>query len=281
MNIDGSPGTMRRLIAFGLKKLRQDAGLSQSQVAKYMRRAQGSIANWEKDTVPRLEVVEKLLAYYGAEDQIPRYTEMLELAEQKSWWEGMSETRELAGFDTFLGLEEGASKIDSFDPLLVPGLLQTEDYARAVTLGGQRTDVDLDRKVALRMKRQEALTRPSPVHLWAVIEEAALDRPIGDAETRRGQFEHLVALNKRANVQIQVIPREVGAHPALTGPFEILHFPLSEDPGVVYVETKIKAVWFEEQAEIDQYTQVMNHLRALALAPEKSNLLIADKQKEV
>jgi transcriptional regulator with XRE-family HTH domain len=281
MNIDGSPGVMRRLIAFGLKKLRQDAGLSQAQVAKHMRRAQGSIANWEKDTVPRLEVVEKLLTYYGAEDQIPKYTAMLELAEQKSWWEGLSETREPAGFDVFLGLEEGASKIESFDPLIVPGLLQTESYARAVTLGGQRTDTDLDRKVALRMKRQEALTRPKPLHLWAVIDETALDRPIGDAETRRGQLDHLVRMSERANVQLQVIPREVGAYPGLTGAFEILHFPLEQDPGVVYVETRVRAVWFEQQAEIDQHTQVMNHLRALALAPEQSSALIAAKQKEV
>lgn len=281
MNTDGSPGVMRRLIAFGLLELRKKAGLSQAQVAKHMRRAQGSIANWEKGKPPRLEVIEKLLRLYGAEDQIPQYTARLELAEQKSWWEGMSETREPAGFDMFLGLEEGASKIESYDPLIVPGLLQTESYARAITLGGQRTDVELDRKVELRLRRQEALTRARPLHLWAVIDETALDRPIGDIATRRRQLEHLVTMGKRPNVQIQVIPRDVGAHPGLTGAFEILHFPSADDPGVVYVETRTRTVWLDQQAEIDQHTQVMNHVRALALDPEKSSALITDKQEEV
>lgn len=282
MNIDGSPGVMRRLIAFGLLQLRKEAGLSQSHVAKHMRRSQASIANWEKDTLPRLEVIEKLLRYYDAADEIPTYTQMLELAEQKSWWEGMSETRDPAGFDVFLGLEEGACKIESFDPLVVPGLLQTEPYIRALALsGGSRADTELDRKVTLRMRRQHALTRAHPLNLWAVIDERALERPIGDAETRRDQLEHLVSMIALPNVHIQVIPRDVGSYPGLNGPFEILHFPMAQDPGVVYIETRIRAVWFEKQAEIDQYTQEMNHLRALALDPEKSRVLLEHKQKEV
>ncbi|MBA8827494.1 hypothetical protein FHX42_004890 [Saccharopolyspora lacisalsi] len=97
----------------------------------------------------------------------------------------------------------------------------------------------------------------------------------------RGKLEHLMSMVELANVEIQVCPVTIGGHPALTGPFTILHFPMPHDPGVVYVETRVRAVWFEEQAEIDQYTQVMNHLRTLAATPEESRQLLTRKLKEL
>lgn len=280
MNTDVAPGVVRRLFAFGLKRIRLDAGFSQAQAAKEMRCSQGRIANLEAQrNLPRLEFLEKLLRLYGADAHIPRYTEMLDLAEKRSWWDGLDETREFAGFDVFLGLEEGASKIETCDPLLIPGLLQTEDYARTLMVG--RGASAIDRAVKLRMRRQETLLPPNPVHFWTTIDEYALDREVGAAETRRNQLDHLLEMSTYPHVHIQVLPRNVGVHPGLVGPFTIMHFPLGDDPGVVYIETRIKAVWFEEPSEIDQYTQEMNHLRSLALDPEQSRALIEQKWKEV
>lgn len=283
MNTDVAPGVVRRLFAFGLKRLRLDAGFSQAQAAKEMRCSQGRVANLEAQrNLPRLEFLEKLLRLYGADAQIPRYTELLDLAEKRSWWEGLSETHDIAGFDVFLGLEEGASKIEIFQPLLVPGLLQTEPYARAVMGQSQRDRAGLDRAITLRVKRQEALTREPPLHLWCVLDESALDRMAGTAEVQRDQLDHLVTISEQApHVQIQVIPRYAGIYPGLSGPFTILNFPLGEDPGVVYVETHVKAVWFEEPSEIDQHNQKMDHLRAAALSPEQSRALIEQKRREM
>ncbi len=282
MSVTASPGVVRRLVAYGLTNLRKRAGLSQAEAAKYMRCSQGKIANIEgKRNLPRLEFVEKLLRYYAAEDEVPHYTELLDVAEQKTWWDRISDTRDLVGFHTFIGLEDGAARTEGFHALLVPGLLQTSDYAREVIRGGQQSDNELERKVELRTRRQQAITRSAnPLHAWLVVDECALDRPIGKVDVMRGQLEHLMELSKLDNVQIQVCPTSVGPHPGLTGTFEILHFPIAEDPGVVYVETRIKGVWFEEQAEIDQYTQVMNHLRTLAASPEESRQLLTRKLKE-
>ncbi|SDK28569.1 Helix-turn-helix domain-containing protein [Actinopolyspora mzabensis] len=283
MHVNASPAVVRRLVAYGLTNLRKRAGYSQAEAAKYMRCSQGKIANLENSrNLPRLEFIEKLLRHYDAEDEIPRYTELLETAEQRTWWDRLSDTKTLVGLQTFIGLEDGASKTEGFHALLVPGLMQTSDYAREVVRGGQQSDSDLEYKVELRGRRQQALTRSTdPLHAWMVIDECALDRRIGDTATMRGQLEHLVELAELDNVQIQICPASVGPHPGLTGTFEILHFPIPEDPGVVYVETRVRAVWFEDKPEIDQYTQVMNHLRALANTPEESKKLLTEKLKEL
>ncbi|WP_438388041.1 helix-turn-helix domain-containing protein [Actinopolyspora saharensis] len=283
MHVTASPGVVRRLVAYGLTNLRKRAGYSQAEAAKYMRCSQGKMANIENTrNLPRLEFIEKLLRYYDAEDEIPRYTELLETAEQRTWWDRVPEDRDLTGFQAFLGLEDGASKTEGFHALLVPGLVQTPDYAREVIRGGQQSDSELEQKVELRARRQQALTRSTnPLHAWMVIDECALDRRVGDRATMRAQLEHLMHLAELDNIQIQICPASVGPHPGLTGTFEILHFPIPEDPGVVSIETRVRVVWFEEKSEIDQYTQVLNHLRALANTPEESKKLLTAKLKEL
>lgn len=281
MNPDGSPRVARWLIKLRLCKLRRSVRLSQSQVARHVRYSQGTITNWEdfqKRALPKLAVIEQLLELYDSADEYPTFVEWYDAAEQKSWWEGLSDAMTSMGFEMFLGLEEGATRIDSFD-VMVPGLLQTEAYARAVIQGG-RIDVDPDRMAELRLKRQEVLTRPQPVRLWAVFDDKALQRTIGDAETRREQLDHLLAMSELPNVEIQVLPEDVGAHPGLVGPFEIMHFgrPI---PSMVYLESLIKAVWFGAQEPIDPYVEAMNGLRALALDPATSHELISKRRKEV
>ncbi|SDR00560.1 helix-turn-helix domain-containing protein [Actinopolyspora saharensis] len=283
MTATDSPAVLRRYIAFELKRLREARGCTQAQVASYMRCAQSRITHIESQrNLPRLEFLEKLLRYYDCtEDQVRHFGGLLERANTKSWWTGIDHSREPLQFDLYLGLEDGASRIESYDPLLIPGLLQTPRYTEAIVRAGQQTEHDLDRQVDLRVRRQSALTRPdSPTHLWAVIDEQALDRPVAEPAVMREQLDKLLDTAELANVTLQICPVAVGGHPALTGPFTILHFPMPHDPGVVYIETRIKGFWFEEQPEIDQYTQIMNHLRTIAASPEQSKKLLNDKREE-
>jgi hypothetical protein len=165
-------------------------------------------------------------------------------------------------FEVYIGLEEAASRIRSYEVQFVPGLLQTESYARAVTLLGHPdapTD-EIERRVALRMDRQQILTRDDAPHLWAVIDEAVLQRPLGGAETMREQLEHLLEITALPNVILHVMPFRLGGHAAAGGPFSILRFAESELPDVVYLEQLTSALYLDKREDVDPYLAVMERL---------------------
>ena len=166
---------------------------------------------------------------------------------------------------------------------LIPGLLQTEEYARTMirsgTMNGNLEDVD--RKVALRMARQPALTRNDPPMLWTVVDEAALRRRVGGTELMRSQLEHVLELSGLKNVAMQVIPFGAGAHPAMGRPFVILVFPERIDPDVVYLEDLTSAFYLEDVDEVDRYNVFFNHLRATALSFDDSAALVTSVLKDL
>lgn len=214
--------------------------------------------------------VSDLLTLYGVQNGDTRdgIMELVRQANAPAWWQLYGEIVP-DWFADYVGLESSASLIRAYEVQFVPGLLQTEDYARAVTLLGHRgAGVDeLDQRVRFRMRRKELLSRPDAPKLWAVIDEAALRRPIGGVEVLRDQ---LVALREAAempNVTIQIMPFGVGGHSAAGGAFSILRFPEPDLDNLVYIEQMIGATYLHKPEELDYYTIAMDHLCAESPPP--------------
>jgi hypothetical protein len=183
----------------------------------------------------------------------------------------------------FVGLEQGAAQIQTYEAQFVPGLLQTRDYANTVQRRStvERDDDEIERFAQLRQARQEVLDRtPKPLRLWVVLDEAALRRIVGSREIMRCQLEHLVTMAERPKITLQALPFAGGAHPGKTGPFQILRFPWPDDPGIIYLEHRGGALYLEEPHEIEAHTVAFEHLRTLALTPEESVTMIRDVAEE-
>lgn len=280
----GSPRVARRRIANDLIEMRDRLGWSQAHVARLVGGGTGRLANVETQrNLPRPEYLDALLRAYEQEAQIPEYQAMLTRAREKDpQWRHVDLTADPLGSSDYVGLEQGATDIEGYEMRLVPGILQTQDYAHHVIRGQQRSTTGIDRKVELRHRRQQILTRDeAPAQLWMVIEERVLNRPIGSDDVMYRQCTHLLELAELDNVQLQVCPESVGSHAGLTSPFVILRFASSRDLDVVSVETHTKSLLFEQQGEVDQYTKVMDHLRTLALPQEQSASVIEQKRREV
>ncbi len=276
-----SPRLAKRRLAYGLAEIREGLGWSQAQAAKAVGCGTSRIANVEvRRNVPSEELLADLLRAYGRESELADFLALRETAKQPAaQWRGVDPTAFILGFDEFVELESSAERIEGYEHRLVPGILQTRSYAAGVMTSSQHP-ADLNRKLDVRARRQEALTREtSPVHLWMVVEEQALDRPVGDADVMRGQFDHLLNVSERNNVELQIAPTSVGPHRGLISSFVVLRFHSPRDPGLAAVETPVRTVFFEE--EVNQFGQELDLLRTLALSQEESATLIAEKRKEV
>jgi Domain of unknown function (DUF5753)/Helix-turn-helix domain len=221
--------------------------------------------------------VRDMLDLYGVSG--PQRDSLVQLAResrQKGWWHAYSDTIE-PRFATYIGLESAASEIRIYETTLIPGLLQTEDYARAVTLLGHdaASAREIERRVRLRMTRQAVLTREDPPNVWAVIDEAVLRRPAGGPAVMRGQLEHLAELALRQNVTIQIIPFKTGGHSAAGGPFSILRFAEPDLPDVVYLEQLTSALYLDKPEAVDSYMRVMERVCMEAATPAASAEIIA------
>ncbi len=269
------PTVRRILVGAQLRRLREDRGITRDD-AGYVIRASGSkISRLELGRVSFKERdIADLLTYYGVEDTEQREA-LLELARDANtpgWWHDYDDVL-ASWFQTYVGLEEAASLIRSYEVQFVPGLLQTEDYARAVIIAGRpelRAD-EVERRVGLRMERQRVLNRKiSPVQFWAVVDEAALRRPIGGAKVMRGQIQRLLELSELPNVTVQIMPFRFGGHAAEGGAFSILRFPEPDLPDVVYVEQLVSALYLDKREHVDRYLETMNRLTVDSQPPEIS-----------
>jgi hypothetical protein len=193
-------------------------------------------------------------------------------ANQPGWWHRYGDLLP-PWFETYLGLEHAAKSIRTFEAQLIPGLLQTADYARAIVALGYE-NVEAARRVELRRRRQEILDRPGAPTLWAVVDEAVIRRPIGGNEVLRGQLEHLLEASARPNVTIQVLPFAAGGHAAVGSSFTMLRFAEPELPDIVYLEQLTSALYLDKQSELELYRQVMDRLSVQAEAPERSRDLL-------
>jgi hypothetical protein len=180
-------------------------------------------------------------------------------------------------FQVYVGLEAEASSVRVYESELVHGLLQTADYYRAFLRAAPAAagDDEADRKIEVRLARQERLTADDPPEYWAVLNEAVIRRVVGGAHVMREQLDHIAEMAGLPHVNIQVLPFGAGVHPAMDGSFEILGFPEPGDPDVVYLENQAGSLYLEEQPEIDRYARMFSHLIAKALDPEESRRMIA------
>ena len=214
--------------------------------------------------------VADLLTVYGVTDEDVR-AGLLSLAQQASaqgWWAQYGDILP-DWFEAYLGLEEAASLIRTYELQFVHGLLQTEAYARAVTMlgHGAASDDEIERRVSLRMKRQGLLTSPDPPRMWSVMDEAALRRPLGGRKVMRAQLSHLLEVAALSTVTLQIMPFRHGGHAGAGGSFTVLRFGEPDLPDVVYIEQLTSALYLDRRAHVDHYMEVMNHLSADALTP--------------
>ncbi|MFC7387660.1 helix-turn-helix domain-containing protein [Sphaerisporangium rhizosphaerae] len=278
-----SPTVRRRRLAAELRRLRKEAGLTAETIAEKLEIDPSWISRIETGR-RRIRPIDlrALLDVYDVQGTARE--ELLVLARQarqRGWWHTYGDVIP-EWFQIFVGLEAEAAELRSYDPELVPGLLQTPDYYRAYisTAPMATSQEEIDRKIDFRMARQARLTAPDPFRLWVIMNEAALRRPIGTGLTMRAQLDHLTGMSERPNITVQILPFTAGPHPAMDGGFVILAFPEAPDPDVVYVENQVGSLYLEEPSAIDRYNLVFNHLRAKALDPDRSRGLIAQAAKE-
>jgi transcriptional regulator with XRE-family HTH domain len=278
--VAGSATVRRMLVGAWLRRLREERGISREDAGYVIRASESKMSRLELGRVSFKERdVADLLVYYGVTDVAQRES-MLALvreANRSGWWRAYEDV--LPGwFNNYVGLEEAASGIRCYEIQFIPGLLQTHDYARAVisTALPPPTREEVERGVALRMARQRILGRARPPHLWAIIDEAALRRPVGDDEVTKGQLHHLVELSGSPHVAIQILPLRFGAHAAAGGAFSVLRFADAGLPDVVYVEQLASALYLDKVDHVDRYTEVMDRLSIESLTPAESRDLLID-----
>ncbi|MGB3440073.1 MAG: helix-turn-helix transcriptional regulator [Actinophytocola sp.] len=282
----GSSALFKRTIALSLKKWRLEAKLAQKDAAGRLDRTIQHISNLEAGQLPTAADLELLLGLYGKADRISFMRELLSAARKaKNWWTALSGVAP-KWFDLFLGLESGAAELHSFDTVVVPGLLQTREYATAVLRGNAELDIEqVQQGVDLRLGRQQILDRPhEPVHLWTVLDESVLHRQRGDEATMRGQLKHLLDMSDQPRVDIQVLPFDAGASPAQEGgTFTVMKFPpeMENDPGLVYLELLTGGQYFEKIEEITEYQRALTRLHALAADQKTTRKIIERAMKEV
>lgn len=268
------PTVPRLLLGLQLHRLREAADVTPDAAAYEIRGSRSKISRMENGRVRIKERdVTDLLILYGVTDTKVR-DDMMALVHQASspsWWSRYGDVM-ADWFEAYLGLEIAASVIRTFELQFVHGLFQTEDYARAVTrLGyGSAPADEIDRRVAVRLKRQDLLTGPRPPRVWSVMDEAALRRPMGGRDVMRAQLSHLAEVTALPEVTVQIIPFSRGGHAAAGGSFTILRFADRDVPDVVYIEQLTSALYLDKREDVDHYLEVMNAVSTEALPPAES-----------
>lgn len=278
------PTAVRILLGSRLRRAREAAGISPSAAAYRIRASASKISRLELGRVGfKSRDVADLLTLYGLtdEDERARLLALADGANTPGWWQQYADVLP-SWFEAYVGLEEAAAVIRTYEVQFVPGLLQTADYAAAVTAAtspGAATrpsDDSVANRVQLRLARQQLLSRPDPPHVWAVVDEAALRRPIGGRQVMRAQLEHLLEMAKLPAITLQVMPFRYGAHAAEGGAFILLRFVEPDIPDVVYLESLAGATYLDDQASLDIYIQAADRLAVDAADPATSMEIIAE-----
>jgi transcriptional regulator with XRE-family HTH domain len=273
-----SPTVRRKRLGIELRRLREQAGFTCEDVGRQLECSGTRVSRIETG---RINVkpgdVREMLEIYGVTGtEADSLVQLAREARRKGWWHTYGRVLP-TWFEAFIGLESEAVRLRDFQPLVMPGLLQTEDYARAVLRAAPNagSTEDIERQVALRMDRQAVLAQSSPPDLWVVLSESVLRARVGSPAVMRAQLRRLVDVAERPNVTLQVLPFSNAAHADPISPFTILEFPDAADPTVVYLEHLTGCLFLESDDEIRRYTVVFDHLRAEALGIGQSVDLIA------
>ncbi|HEY0936598.1 MAG TPA: helix-turn-helix transcriptional regulator [Trebonia sp.] len=268
----GSPTVLRILLGAQLRRLRESRGITLEDAGDVIRASHSKMSRLESGRVgfKDRDIVD-LFKYYGVTDQaqLQSLREIAARANSRGWWHDYSDILP-SWFEEYISLEQAAVEIRGYEVQFVPGLLQTADYARAVTLLSYSNPKEIGRRVSLRMARQARLSAAEPVTLGMVLDEATLIRPIGGPSVMRTQLRYLIELSQRPNVTIQVLPFKAGGHAAAGGPFSVLHFAESDLSDVVYLEQLASAQYLEKPDLVRKYQTVMERLRLEAATPADS-----------
>lgn len=272
-----SPTVRRRRLASELRRLRERAQLTLDEVAEQLA--------WSATKVSRIETCRVGITLKDAGRLLDLYQigaskreELIDLARdarKKGWWQAYGDLP--TEYTTYIGLEAETASMRGFAATIVPGLLQTEDYARAVIRAALVISPpgEIERRVEVRVARQALLFRDEPLRLWTILDEAAIRRAIGDPVVMKSQLKRLLEVAELPNITVQVLPFAAGAHTATSGAFHILEFPRPADPDVVFVENLTGNLYVEREADVYRYTVAFDYLRAKALDPDDSRRFLA------
>ncbi|GAA0927424.1 helix-turn-helix transcriptional regulator [Streptomyces thermoalcalitolerans] len=277
-----NPTVRRRRLGQELRRLRELKGMTAEEVAERLLVSQSKISRLEngRRSISQRDVRD-LCGVYEVKDQrvVESLMQMAKDSRQQGWWHSFGDIP----YSVYIGLETDAASLRVYDPQVVPGLLQTRPYAEALITGAlpETAPADIEKRVQVRMRRQERISAAeNPLRLWAVLDEAALRRVVGNRAVMREQLEHLVEQSLLPHVTVQVIPFEMGAHPGLNGQYAILEFPDAADSSVVYIEGVTSDLYLEKANDVRKYSVMYEHLRAQALNVEQTRQFIADIAKD-
>jgi transcriptional regulator with XRE-family HTH domain len=276
----GSPTLRRRQLGIELRRLREASGATIDQVADRLACSASKISRIEtghSGVTPR-DVRQILTVYNVGGEYAETLLEMAREARQKGWWQLYGTVLTSA----YVGLEAAADAIHAYEALVVPGLLQTEDYARAM-IHAARPDIDeaeVEKRVRVRIGRQSLLTQDDPLDLWVVLDEAVLRRPVGGPGVMRRQLDHLTMVAELPNVTLQVLPFSAGAHAGMDGTFAILLFQERSNEDLVFSANAAGGLFLEKDDELQRYAFIFDYLRSSALRPPESVAMIAQMAKE-
>ena len=283
-NQGGSPTARRIMLGARLRRLREAAEISRAEAGYAIRGSESKISRLELGRVSfKVRDVTDLLTMYGVTDPEKReaFLEMVARSNDPGWWHRYTDLV-ADWFQDYLGLEESASRIQTWEQQFIPGLMQTEDYAQAIATHGWSplANQSVQCQVTVRMRRQALLARSHPPKLWAVIDESVLQRPIGGRRVLLGQIEHLLELTKRPNITLQLVPYLFSGY-AAEGSFTTLRFAEPELPDVVYIEHLSGALYLDKRSDTELYSRVFDRLTVDAHTPDHTQELLTKARAEI
>jgi transcriptional regulator with XRE-family HTH domain len=281
----GAPTALRVVLGRRLHDLREQAGMTYEDAAAALDVTHATVRRMEKAQVGlKVPYVEKLLTLYGvtAQEEIDGFLGLAREANRPGWWHRYRDVLP-SWFSAFVSLEAEAEQIRGYEPHYVPGLLQTEAYARGVLRAGmpQAPAEEIDRLVALRIARQELLARKEPPLLWVVMDETVLRRPVGSRLVMRGQLDRLLWSAAQPHVQLQIMPFSAGLHPAMYGPFYLFRFPVPELSDVACAESLVGAAYFDQRDDVSAFREALDRMCAQAAPVHRTEAILSALRKEI
>ncbi|MER8034744.1 helix-turn-helix domain-containing protein [Streptomyces hydrogenans] len=277
-----NPTVRRRRLGQELRKLREGKGMTAEQVAERLLVSQSKISRLEngRRSISQRDVRD-LCGVYEVDDEamVNSLMQMAKDSRQQGWWHAFGDIP----YSVYIGLETDAQSLRVYEPQIIPGLLQTRAYATAVISGAlpESTPADIEKRATVRTRRQDRIRDDErPLRLWAVIDEAALHRVVGNRQVMVEQLEHLVEQSHLPHVTVQVLPFDTGAHPGISGQYSILEFPDASDSSVVYIEGVTSDLYLEKGPDVSKYSYMYEHLRAQALGVEQTRDFVENIAKK-